>query len=163
MFLSVRNLACLWSLHHTHSHSSASSSEESRTSKWVPCIGIPVIRGFLISAHRPGRLSRPICGPFSLEESPNETPTSLLFSSRFGPAYSLRLWTAASATTLVGTVTDSSGAAIPNASVVAVQNATKVSYKGQTTATGDYSLPYVDVGTYDLHHNFCACEPLKAG
>jgi hypothetical protein len=57
---------------------------------------------------------------------------------------------AASATTLVGTVTDSSGAAVPNASVVAVQNATKVSYKGQTTATGEYSLPYVDVGTYSI-------------
>ena len=57
---------------------------------------------------------------------------------------------AASSTTLVGTVTDSSGAAIPNASVTAVQDATKVAYKGKTTGTGDYSLPYVEVGTYTI-------------
>lgn len=57
---------------------------------------------------------------------------------------------AASTTTLVGTVTDSSGAAIPDANIVAVQDATKVLYKGKTTAAGDYSLPYVDVGTYTI-------------
>src|SRR5216683_4829800 len=57
---------------------------------------------------------------------------------------------AASATTLVGTVTDSSGAAVPNASVIAVQDATKVAYKGQTTDSGDYSLPYVEVGMYTI-------------
>ena len=57
---------------------------------------------------------------------------------------------AASATTLVGTITDNSGAAVSNANVVAVQNATKVTYKGQTTVTGAYSLPYVDIGTYTI-------------
>ncbi len=57
---------------------------------------------------------------------------------------------AASATTLVGTITDNSGAAVSNANVVAVQNATKVTYKGQATATGAYSLPYVDIGTYTI-------------
>ena len=38
----------------------------------------------------------------------------------------------ASSTTLVGTVTDSSGAVIPGVSVIAVQDATKVAYKGRT-------------------------------
>ena len=56
----------------------------------------------------------------------------------------------ASATTLVGTVTDSSGAALIGAKVTAVQAATKVSYKGVTTSAGEYSLPYVDVGTYTI-------------
>jgi hypothetical protein len=56
----------------------------------------------------------------------------------------------ASSTTLVGTVTDNSGAVVAGADVVAVQNATKVSYTGKTTAAGDYSLPYVDVGTYTI-------------
>ena len=56
----------------------------------------------------------------------------------------------ASSTTLVGTVTDTSGAVVAGADVVAVQNATKVSYTGKTTATGNYSLPYVDVGTYTI-------------
>src|SRR5713101_641653 len=56
----------------------------------------------------------------------------------------------ASSTTLVGTVTDSSGAVIPGVSVVAVQDATKVAYKGQTSSTGNYTLPYVAVGTYTI-------------
>jgi hypothetical protein len=57
---------------------------------------------------------------------------------------------AASSTSLVGTVTDATGAVVPGASVVAVQDATKVAYKGQTSATGDYALPYVEVGTYTI-------------
>ena len=50
----------------------------------------------------------------------------------------------------MGDVTDSSGAVIPGASVVAVQDATKVAYKGQTSSTGNYTLPYVAVGTYTI-------------
>jgi hypothetical protein len=61
---------------------------------------------------------------------------------------------AASSTTLVGTVTDITGAAIPNASVIAVQDTTKVAYKGVTSSTGDYTLPYVDVGTYTIMVTF---------
>jgi Carboxypeptidase regulatory-like domain/TonB-dependent Receptor Plug Domain len=56
----------------------------------------------------------------------------------------------ASSTTLVGTVTDGSGAVVPGASVIAVQDATKVAYKGQSSSTGNYTLPYVAVGTYTL-------------
>src|SRR5262249_41796421 len=56
----------------------------------------------------------------------------------------------ASSTTLVGTVTDSTGAVVPGVSVVAVQDATKVAYKGQTSSTGNYTLPYVAVGTYTI-------------
>ena len=54
----------------------------------------------------------------------------------------------ASSTTLVGSVTDSSGAVVPGARVAAVQDATKVAFKGQTSSTGNYTLPYVAVGTY---------------
>jgi Carboxypeptidase regulatory-like domain len=56
----------------------------------------------------------------------------------------------ASSTTLVGTVTDNSGAVISGAAVVAVQDSTKVAYKGITSGTGDYTLPYVAVGTYTI-------------
>jgi hypothetical protein len=47
----------------------------------------------------------------------------------------------ASSTTLVGAVTDDSGAVIPNARILAVQDATKMAYKGVTSGTGDYVLP----------------------
>jgi hypothetical protein len=50
----------------------------------------------------------------------------------------------------VGTVADSSGAVIPGANVIAVQDATKVVFKGQTSSTGNYTLPYVAVGAYTI-------------
>src|SRR5436309_15071828 len=56
----------------------------------------------------------------------------------------------ASSITLVGTVTDTSGAVVPGARVAAVQDATKVAFKGQTSGTGNYTLPYVAVGTYTI-------------
>ena len=56
----------------------------------------------------------------------------------------------ASSTTLVGTVTDSSGAVVAGAAVTAVQEDTKVAYKGVTSSTGSYTLPYVAVGSYTI-------------
>ena len=56
----------------------------------------------------------------------------------------------ASSTSLVGTITDSTGAVVPGANVTAVQDSTKVTHKGVTTGAGDYNLPYVAVGTYTI-------------
>ena len=56
----------------------------------------------------------------------------------------------ASSTTLVGSVTDTSGAVVPGARVIAVQDSTKVAFKGQTSSTGNYTLPYVAVGSYTI-------------
>ena len=42
---------------------------------------------------------------------------------------------------------DNSGPTVLNANVVAVQNATKVSYMGQTTAARNHSPPQVDLET----------------
>lgn len=56
----------------------------------------------------------------------------------------------ATSTTLVGTVTDSTSAVVPNAAVVAIHDSTKVAYKGLTNRTGNYTLPYVNVGTYTI-------------
>ena len=161
MFLSVRNLARDLGLHQTHSHSSTSGSEESRTPKAAPhVLALLFTGGFLISAHLLGKtLETRFCGPLftqclSSSLRRNYLMKRLLLSCILLGLVVLTtrgaLGQAASATTLVGTVTDSSGAAVPNATVVAVQKATGVSYKGQTTAAGDYSLPYVDVGTYSI-------------
>jgi hypothetical protein len=49
-----------------------------------------------------------------------------------------------------GTVTDSSGAAVPDARVVATNTATNVTFATQTTSTGDYTVPALQVGTYQL-------------
>jgi hypothetical protein len=51
---------------------------------------------------------------------------------------------------LLGRVTDSSGAVIPGASVVATENATGFTYKTKATSAGDFVFEAVDPGTYTL-------------
>ncbi len=53
-------------------------------------------------------------------------------------------------TALVGTVTDSSGAVVPGATVTGINRDTKVQYPGTTNAEGYYSIPFVLPGTYDV-------------
>jgi hypothetical protein len=55
-----------------------------------------------------------------------------------------------STATVVGTATDPSGAAVPNAQVTAVNLQTKVETKTQTTPEGEYYLPFLNLGTYDV-------------
>jgi hypothetical protein len=52
--------------------------------------------------------------------------------------------------TLSGHVTDPSGGAVPNASVQAVNNASRQSYSGTTTGAGDYFIPYMLPGSYTV-------------
>src|SRR5712692_7393218 len=56
----------------------------------------------------------------------------------------------ATTTSLVGTVTDSSGQVIPNAKVTAVETGTADKYTGTTNGQGYYSLDFVRVGTYNI-------------
>jgi len=49
-----------------------------------------------------------------------------------------------------GTVTDSTGSSVPESRVVATNTATNVTFATQTTSTGDYSIPALPVGTYQL-------------
>ncbi len=51
---------------------------------------------------------------------------------------------------LVGNVYDSTGAAIPNATIVATNTATGVKTNTTSSATGQYRLTNLSVGTYDL-------------
>src|SRR5262245_46827248 len=51
---------------------------------------------------------------------------------------------------ITGTVTDSSGAAVPGARVVATHPATNVATATETTSTGDFTIPTLTVGTYQL-------------
>src|SRR5271165_5559080 len=52
--------------------------------------------------------------------------------------------------TLAGTVTDSSGAAVPGAVVTATETNTGVSRSTQTSIEGVYSLPFLNPGTYKV-------------
>src|SRR5207245_5272056 len=50
--------------------------------------------------------------------------------------------------TLIGTVTDSSGATIPSAAVTVTETQTGVSRKTTTTSDGVYTVPYLAPGVY---------------
>ncbi len=52
--------------------------------------------------------------------------------------------------TLTGTVTDPSGAAVPNAKVTITEDATGLSYDVTTSANGEYTRPLLKPGTYTL-------------
>ncbi len=53
-------------------------------------------------------------------------------------------------TTILGSVTDSSGATVPGAKVVATNINTGIRRQDTTTATGDYGFPLLDVGMYSV-------------
>ena len=50
--------------------------------------------------------------------------------------------------TILGTVTDNSGAVVPNATVDVTNTATNVNNHVQTSASGDYTVAYLQPGTY---------------
>src|SRR5256885_1795958 len=52
--------------------------------------------------------------------------------------------------TITGLVTDSSGAVVPNAVVAAVNTATGVRAQTVGSSTGNYVIPNLQVGTYDV-------------
>ncbi len=56
----------------------------------------------------------------------------------------------ATTTSLVGTVTDSSGKVIPGAKVTAVEKSTLDTHVTTTNDRGDYTFEFVRVGTYDI-------------
>src|ERR1700678_1705601 len=52
--------------------------------------------------------------------------------------------------TITGTVTDPTGAVIPNANILVTNTDTSANYKVATTNTGNYTLANLPVGTYVL-------------
>jgi hypothetical protein len=53
--------------------------------------------------------------------------------------------------TIVGTVTDASGAAVPGAKITAINGATGNTFPATTSAQGSYSIAQVPIGTYEIH------------
>jgi Carboxypeptidase regulatory-like domain len=62
-----------------------------------------------------------------------------------------RLFAQAGATgTILGTVTDSSGAIVPNAKVTVTETSTNVSFRTVTSSAGDYNAPSLNPGSYKV-------------
>ena len=67
----------------------------------------------------------------------------------------------ATTTSLVGTVTDSSGKAIAGAKITAVDTATLDNYSAVTNQDGNYRIDFVRVGTYDVSAEFPGFSTVK--
>src|SRR5271165_5575841 len=52
--------------------------------------------------------------------------------------------------TILGTVTDTSGAVLPGATITAHSNATGVDRSTQSSADGSYTIPELPIGTYTV-------------
>lgn len=63
--------------------------------------------------------------------------------------------------TLLGTVTDQTGAVVPNATVKSVNTATNETKVVQTDAQGVYTIPYLDPGNYDIQFSAAGFQALK--
>jgi hypothetical protein len=80
----------------------------------------------------------------------------MLISSRAGSfaAHSLHPslhgWRATTSTTILGVITDTSGAVVPGAKVTALNVKTGLKREETTSSTGDFSFPLLDVGEYDV-------------
>src|ERR1035437_10344907 len=51
---------------------------------------------------------------------------------------------------ITGTVKDASGAVVPGAQVTAIQTGTNANFKTKTTTSGDFTVPSLPVGTYQV-------------
>jgi hypothetical protein len=71
---------------------------------------------------------------------------TMLLALSAGGAYAQ----SASTATIVGQVTDAQGLGVPNAAVTATNTATRIAYPTKTTSSGDYTIPFLPPGTYDI-------------
>lgn len=62
---------------------------------------------------------------------------------------------------LVGTVRDTTGAVVPNASIVATNRATAIEYKTLSNGSGDFTFSILPIGTYDLTFSAKSFQELK--
>src|SRR5262249_5084769 len=53
-------------------------------------------------------------------------------------------------TSILGTVTDPTGAVVAGATVTVTNTGTGIKRTDNTSVTGDYNFPLLDVGTYDV-------------
>ena len=52
--------------------------------------------------------------------------------------------------TITGTVTDASGAVVPNADIIVTETATNISYPSKSDKLGLYTVPYLEAGDYSV-------------
>src|SRR5215471_17458078 len=68
----------------------------------------------------------------------------------------------AATATIVGTVTDTQGAVVPNATVTATNTATGIGHTAKTTSSGNYTIPNLPPGSYDVKVEASSFAPAQA-
>src|SRR5260370_35940489 len=63
---------------------------------------------------------------------------------------------------ITGTVKDVSGAVVPSAQVTAIQTGTNANFKTRTTTSGDFTVPSLPVGTYQVRFESTGCKTFLA-
>ena len=61
-----------------------------------------------------------------------------------------RIFAQVKSSAITGTVTDKTGAVVPNATITVTEQATNTSTSAQTTSKGEFSVPYLSLGRYTL-------------
>src|SRR6185312_2928560 len=92
--------------------------------------------------------------PKSLQADLNQEGFSIMrfvSAAAFALLFSIASFAQNDRGTITGTVTDQAGAVVPNASVTAVNTETAGEFKTVTTATGNYTIPSLVVGRYQLN------------
>ncbi|HEY6968821.1 MAG TPA: TonB-dependent receptor [Candidatus Angelobacter sp.] len=74
---------------------------------------------------------------------------------------SLAFGQSAASATIVGTVTDTQGAVVPNATVTATNTATGVSHSAKTTSSGNYTIPNLQPGSYNVKAEAASFAPAE--
>src|SRR5215813_2927244 len=64
--------------------------------------------------------------------------------------------------TIVGQVTDSQGLVVPNATVTATNTATGIGHTAKTTSSGNYTIPNLPPGSYDVKVEASSFAPAQA-
>src|SRR5437899_9924107 len=64
--------------------------------------------------------------------------------------FAVSAWAQTDRGTITGTVSDASGAVIPGVTIEAKNIATGATYQAGTSETGNFTLPQLPVGTYEL-------------
>ena len=75
---------------------------------------------------------------------------SLIWLTLLIPMFSPCLWGQASTGSLLGRITDGTGAVLPNARISVLNTETNVHYDSVSNSAGDYLVPYLTPGTYEL-------------
>src|SRR5437764_10590835 len=91
-----------------------------------------------------------------LLDSRRDMPHNPLIMMRWGFALvafalvSYSLWAQSTSGTILGSVQDATGAAVPGASVTIVNSETSLSRAATTNSAGEYDIPSLPPGTYNI-------------